>query len=109
LLALLDALQDAFGGMAVVLGVVEQEAQLLELALHEAEAQVLALVLEDGGVELTLEARELLRRRTGRDVLARGGELLLRLLVRLVGIQPILLGLDLVLEAADLAPVAPLL
>jgi hypothetical protein len=88
-----------------VLGVVVAEAQLLELALHEPEVQVLTLVLQESGVQLALEARDLLGRVAGGLLDARRRELLHDLLVLRVGVQPRLLGADLVLEVADLDPV----
>ena len=71
----------------MVLGVVEEKAQLLELALDEAQVQVLALVGTHGVVELALERGDLLGGLARRHLVARGGELLLRFLVGRIGGQ----------------------
>ena len=85
--------------------VVVLEAELLELALHEAEIQVLRLVLLLRAAELTLEIGDLPCDLSGGRAHARVGKRLHRLLVRRVGVEPLLLGGDRVLQVLDLEAV----
>src|SRR5207248_4527348 len=101
-LLLLDLVQQRLGRAAVVERVVVFEAQLLELALHEPEIEVLLLVLMLRLRQFALDLGDLPR------TLARGAALL-RVLERLgrglvlgIGVEAVLLGLDRVLEPADL-------
>src|SRR5207253_3502691 len=75
---------------------------LLEPALDEAEVQVLRLVLLLGAPEVALEVGDLPGVVTRRYAGARVGERLHRLLVRRVGVEPLLLAGDRVLQALDL-------
>ena len=105
LLPFLDLGEQGLGRPAVMEGVVVEEAQLLELALHEAKVQILALVLLLRPPDLALEVRDLPRVLTRGDARLRLGERLRRRLIVGIGVQALLLGGHRVLQMPDLEAV----